>query len=240
LTPPPGAAPGPVLGYASTVTNPLPIDSGINEELPEGIRINAPEAFRARPLRAVRPEDFSEIVTRLDWVQQANATPKWTGSWMTDFVAADPLDGFAPSESQRAELSMVIDRIRQVTRDVRPQDPDYLDIDLFIKVCVRENAYPGQVTPRVLSALSPPGYFDPDNFTFGKPLRRSDLEAAVQSVPGVKGVDEIKLRVRRRLDWKSFTDAELPVAPRQIIRLQNDPLYPGRGSLTVEAHGGAG
>ena len=42
-------------------------------------------------------------------------------------------------------------------------------------------------------------FFHPDNFTFGQPLRRSDLEAAVQSVPGVKGVEEIKLRVRRRL-----------------------------------------
>jgi hypothetical protein len=159
---------------------------------------------------------------------------------MTDYVAADPLDGFALLEAQRTGLANIIDCIRQVTRDVRPEDPNYLDIDLFVKVCVREDAYPGQVAPRVIKALSPPGYFDPDNFTFGQPLRRSALEAAVQRVPGVKGVDEIKLRVRRRLDWKNFSEPELAVAPRQIIRLQNDPFFPSRGSLKVEAHGGAG
>lgn len=240
LTSPPLASPGAVLSYAAAATNPLPIDSGMNEELPESIRINAPEAFRARPLRAVRPEDFNEIITRLDWVQQANATPRWTGSWMSDHVAADPFDGVVLLEAQRTELTDIMDCIRQVTRDVRLEDPDYLDIDLYVKVCVRDGAYPGQVSPLVVKALAPPGYFDPDNFTFGQPLRRSALEAAIQSVPGVKGVDKIKLRVRRRYDWQTFTEPELTAAPRQIIRLQNDPLYPGRGSLTVEAHGGAG
>ena len=240
LDPPPGAPPGNLLSYASAATNPLPIDSGLDEEAPESILIKAPEAFRARPLRAVRPEDYNEIITRLEWVQRANATPRWTGSWMSDFVAADPLDGFALLEEQKSMLAAVIDCIRLVTRDVRPDNPDYLDIDLFVKVCVSDNAYPGQVAPRIIKALEPAGYFDPDNFTFGQPLRRSALEAVIQSVSGVKGVDEIKLRVRRRVDWKDFSEAELPVASQQIIRLQNDPLYPGRGSLSVEAHGGAG
>jgi predicted phage baseplate assembly protein len=238
LEPPPGAPVGLQFGYASAVTNPLPITTGTDEETPDRIRINTPEAFRALPLRAVRPEDFSAIIERLEWVQRANATSRWTGSWVTDFVAADPRDGFALTSSQRAELLRTVDCVRQVTRDVRIADPDYLDIDLFVKVCVRDNAYPGEVAPRVEKALAAPGFFDPDNFTFGQPLRRSALEAAVQGVPGVKGVDEIRLRVRRRRDWHTFTEAELAVAPSQIIRLQNDPRYPGRGSLRVQAHGG--
>ena len=79
----------------------------------------------------------------------------------------------------------------------------------------------------------------PDNFTFGQPLSRSALEAAIQAVPGVKGVEKIRLRERARRDWREFLQPELNVEPWQILRLQNDPAFPGRGSLRVKAHGGA-
>lgn len=239
LSPPPDAPPGDVIGYASAATNPLPIESGSDEELPECVRINAPEAFRALPLRAVRPEDFREIVQRLDWVQRANATTRWTGSWSTEFVAADPLNGFALTGDQRTELQHTIDCVRQVTREVRAVDPDYLDIDLMVEVCVKQDAYPGEVAARIIKGIASPGFFSPNNFTFGQPLRRSALEAAIQCVPGVKGVEEIRLRVRRHRDWRIFSEPALPVGPGQIIRLQNDPRHPDRGSLRVRAHGAA-
>jgi hypothetical protein len=227
------------LANVIAVSNPLPIDSGRNEESADSVRIDAPEAFRALPLRAVRPEDYSQIIQRLPWVQRAHASTRWTGSWATDFVAADPLAGIALSDAQIAELQNSLDCIRQVTRDARVLQPDYLDIDLEVDVCVRGDAYPGEVSPRVLRALAPPGLFHPDNFTFGQTLRRSAIEAAVQAVPGVKGVEAIRLRVRRRRDWHTFDLPELQVEPWQIVRLQNDPRQPGRGSLRVNAHGGA-
>ncbi len=239
LSPPPEAPPGALFSYASAVTNPLTITSGSDEETAESIRISAPEYFRARPRRAVRPEDFSSILGQLDWVQRANATVRWTGSWSTYFIAADPLNGFALTPEQRQDLALEIECIRQVTRDARAADPEYLDIDLEVEVCASRDAYPGEVAERVTKALAAPGFFAPNNFTFGQPLRRSALESAVQCVPGVKGVEEIRLRVRRRLDWQDFTQPELSVEPWQIVRLQNDPQYPGRGSLTVKAHGGA-
>lgn len=239
LNPPPDAPPGALFTYASAATNPLAITSGGDEESAADIRISAPEAWRALPLRAVRPEDYSAIVERLDWVQRANSVTAWTGSWSTDFVAADPLGGVEYTADERAELEHVVDCIRLATRDARVVNPDYLDIDLAVEVCVAASAYPGEVIPRVIAALASPGLFNPDNFTFGQPLRRSALEAAIQNVPGVKGVEEIRIRVRRRRDWKVFDQAELAVAPRQIIRLQNDPLFPSRGSLSVTGHGGA-
>ena len=239
LNPPPDAPPGALFGYASAATNPLAIVNGGDEETAADIRISAPEAWRALPLRAVRPEDYSSIVERLDWVQRANSVTAWPGSWSTDFVAADPLGGVEYTADERAELEHVVDCIRLATRDARVVNPDYLDIDLAVEVCVAASAYPGEVVPRVIAALASPGLFNPDNFTFGQPLRRSALEAAIQNVPGVKGVEEIRIRVRRRRDWKVFDQAELAVAPRQIIRLQNDPLFPSRGSLSVTGHGGA-
>lgn len=239
LNPPPGAPPGALFTYASAVTNPLAIISGGDEETPADIRINAPEAWRALPLRAVRPEDYASIVERLDWVQRANATTAWTGSWSTDFVAADPLGGVGYSAAERDELEHVVDCVRLATRDARVIDPDYLDIDLAVEVCVAADAYPGEVVPRVIRRLAAPGFFDPDNFTFGQPLRRSALEAAIQATPGVKGVETIRVRVRRRREWEAFIEPTLAVAPGQIVRLENDPLFPSRGSLSVTGHGGA-
>ncbi|MGZ8281601.1 MAG: hypothetical protein ACXWUN_01470 [Allosphingosinicella sp.] len=239
LEPPPDAPPGLELVYASGATNPLAIASGVREESPADIRINAPEAWRAWPLRAVRPEDYSTIVERLDWVQRASSVTAWTGSWSTDFVAADPLGGVGYTADERDELEHVVDCIRLAGRDARVADPDYLDIDLDVSVCVSADSYPGEVVPRILRRLAPPGFFDPDNFTFGQPLRRSALEAHIQATPGVKGVDEIRLRVRRRTEWETFDAPELSVAAGQIIRLQNDPVLPSRGSLRVTGHGGA-
>lgn len=237
--PPPAAPPGGLFGYAAAVTNPLPIGSGRDEESPADIRINAPEAWRALPLRAVRPEDYAAIVERLDGVQRANAVTAWTGSWSTDFVAADPRGGVGYTDAQHTELEHVVDCVRLATRDARVVAPDYLDIDLAIEICVTADAYPGEVIPRVLDALAPPGLFDPDNFSFGTPLRRSAIEAAVQAVPGVKGVEAIRVRIRRKRDWQDFPPGQLDCGPRQIFRLENDPLFPSRGSLAVTGHGGA-
>lgn len=239
LAGPDGAGPDDFASYVDAVTNPLVISTGTDEETPQDIRINAPEAYRALPLRAVRPEDFSAILQRLDWVQRANATTRWTGSWASYFISADPLNGFALSNAERDELGDQIECIRQATRDARQADPDYVDIDLEVEICAKPNAYPGDVAERVTLALSAPGFFSPDNFTFGQPLSRSGLESAIQCVPGVKGVELIRLRQRRWRDWLDFTDPEVAVAPWQIIRLQNDPQFPGRGALSVKAHGGA-
>jgi hypothetical protein len=227
------------LAYAVAVTNPLPITDGRDEVDAETVRIDAPEAFRALPLRAVRPEDFQSILERIDFVDRADSVTRWTGSWTTDFVAADPTGGFELTSTQLDHVGAVVDCVRQAGRDARVRQPDYLDIDLEVDVCVTADAYPGEVVPRVEKALTSPGFFAPDNFTFGQALRRSSLEAAVQAVPGVKAVEAIRVRVRRKLTWQPFADPEIPVEPWQIIRLQNDPLFPGRGSLRVYARGGA-
>ena len=56
----------------------------------------------------------------------------------------------------------------------------------------------------------------------------------MQSVPGVKGVEMIRLRARGIADWFVFTALTFEVADDQIIRLQNDPRFPERGSLLIE------
>lgn len=224
-------------GLVSGATNPLPFANARAEESAASIRLNAPHAYRALPRRAVRPEDYSEIIERLPWVQMAHAATRWTGSWPTDFVAVDPLDSVAVSDDQRQALLTEIDCIRLATRDARSVDADYLDIDLEVDICVAAGFYQGDVIKRVRERLAPPGFFDPENFTFGAPLRRSAIEAAVQDVPGVAHVDAMAIRIHRFGGWRDFTEAEIEPNSDQIVRLQDDPDRSTLGLLRVEATG---
>lgn len=226
----------PTLGtIAHAVTNPFAITTGVDPEAPDVIKQLAPEAFRAEPLRAVRDEDYREIAERLlPWVQRAGATARWTGSWLTEFATADPLGAFSLSAERREELERTLDCVRQIGREVYVRDPVFVNLDLQVKICVEASAYPGQVDERVIEALTgPTGFFGPDNFTFGTPLRRARLEAAIQAVPGVRGVEEICLRARGITDLMTFTGMSFEVADDRILRLQNDPRLPERGSLRV-------
>lgn len=241
LTNPNDATQADLLTVVDAVTNPLAISSGIDPEAAEVIKQIAPEAFRALTFRAVRPEDYAEIAERLPWVQRAGARFRWTGSWLSSFVTADPRGAFTLSAERRLELADLMDCVRQAGREVFVRNPRFINLDLEITICVEPFAYQGQVRARVLEALlgstgARPlsGFFDPDNFTFGTPLRRAELEAAVQSVPGVKGVEIIRLRARGSTDWLVFTALTFEVADDQIIRLQNDPRFPERGSLLIE------
>ena len=239
LQPPPGeAVPPAVLALIDSATNPLPFGNARAEEEPAVVRLNAPEYYRATPRRAVRPEDYSAIIQRMNFVQRANSVTRWTGSWSTDFVAVDPLDSIALTGPQQFAVEAEIECIRLATRDGRRVDADYLDIDIEIIVCVAADAYAAEVVEAIGEAIAAPGFFDPDNFTFGTPLSRSALEAAVQAVPGVRFVDAINIRIPGLGDWRPFSEPELLAGPNQIIRLQNDPDRAAMGLLRIKSHGG--
>ena len=229
-----------------SVTNPLPAIGGVDIESPESIRIRAPEAFRAVTFRAVRPEDYAEAAERLSWVQTAGAAFRHTGSWLTAFVTPDPRGGFAFTDLQRRELEQQLDRFRQAGRDVHVSNPIYADLDLAIVICVAPTAYVGEVKEAVLEALfgrgglrPRQGFFDPDNFTFGTPLLRASLQAAIQNVPGVRAVELIRLRRRGWFPWRTFDAPAYTPGDRELIRVAHNRLLPERGAVRLLMEGGA-
>jgi hypothetical protein len=230
-----------VKAIVAAVENPLAVDNGIDPEDPEAVRQLAPEAFRGLLYRAVRPEDYAEAVERLDWVQRAGASFRWTGSWQSAFVAADPLGGVAAGADQTVELEAQLDRFRQAGREVIVRDPLYADLDLQIDFCVAPDSYPAEVSVRVMTALtgSPAAFFSDDNFTFGTALDRARLEAVIQNVSGVLAVEDISFRRRGAFDWRPFAGFAYQVAANEVIRVENDPLHPDRGSIQLNPHGGA-
>ena len=232
--------------YVDAASNPVAVTSGVNQESLKDIRTLLPEAYRAEKLFAVRPDDFAEAAEKLDFVQRARGTSRWTGSWHTTFVAADAFGSSSLTADQRDSLSAWLDCIRQACRDVVVRDPNTVPIDLLIRICVEPSAHASQVALQVEEVLLGPGtarrvqgFFHPDNFTFGTPLRRAALEAAIQRVPGVRSVREMLVRLRGVRSFRRFSELTLPVGVDQVLRLDNDPLRPESGSLRLVMEGGA-
>jgi hypothetical protein len=232
--------------FFTAARNPLPATGGADAETAQQVRRFAPQAFRKRPLRVVRPEDYDAAARELAWVQDAGTAARWTGSWHTRFTAADPLGGFGMSEGQHLELQQLIDRRRLAGVEAYVPRPVYVAIDLEIEVCVAANARRDVVERAVLAALGPAGggggekgFFFADRFTFGTPLYRARLEAAVDAVPGVKGV--LALRYRRRGALSGFTDLppRVMLGMGEILRIDNDPSWPERGTIRIITEGGA-
>jgi hypothetical protein len=236
----------PIASEIKRVSNPLAASGASDAETPAQIREFAPQAFRAIQYRAVRAEDFDRAAEqRLDWVQRAGTRFRYTGSWLSAFTAVDPIGSQSLDDVRMLDLERLLARYRMAGQESFGFAPRYASLDLQVTVCARPDAFGGEVERALLAALGPSlqtggrkGFFHPDRFTFGMALERSALEAAVQEVPGVGGV--LDVTYRRRGYTRGFVRMldSVSVAPDEIIRLENDPSRPERGSLRVEVRGG--
>jgi hypothetical protein len=183
----------------------------------------------------VRNADYREQAERLPWVTAAGAVTRWTGAWATTFVSADPAGAFEIDSTRMAELRARMGAVRQVGRPVIVRQPVFVVLDLRIAVCVASGHAFGDVAERVLRALGPATgrFFHPDRFTFGTPLRRADLEAAIARVEGVRAVLAIAYRQRGLSDWTLFETPQISAADNRILKVENDPARPGQGSIRV-------
>jgi len=232
-------------GIIIAARNPFAATNGADEETASHIQRMAPQAFRAVQYRAVLPTDYEAAAETLPWVRKACTSFRWTGSWMTVFTAADPLGSEQISVDEEIQLVELLNRYRLAGYESYAPPPDYVSIDLRIEVCVLTGWLNGDVEASVLNVLGSStrpndatGFFFHDRFTFGTPLYRSRLEAAIQNASGVAGVHAINYR--QRGTFAGFVDLPEIVtpAPTQILRVDNDPSWPERGTIRVIAEGG--
>lgn len=232
-------------GMISAARNPFAVTTGADAETASHIRRMAPQAFRAVQYRAVLAHDYEAAAETLPWVEKAAASFRWTGSWMTVFTAADPRGGEQISVDEEIQLVELLNRYRLAGYESYAPPPAYISIDLRIEVCVQSGWFDGDVEASVLDVLGSStrpndatGFFFADRFTFGTPLYRSRLEAAIQNAPGVSGV--LAIEYRQRGTFAGFVDLPEVVspAPSQILRVANDPSRPERGTIRVIAEGG--
>jgi hypothetical protein len=231
--------------FILVATNPFPATGGTDPETSEQVRRRAPQAFRRQQFRAVRPADYEAAAKSLPWVQNAGTAFRWTGSWLTVFTTVDPRESEQITVTEHTELINLLNRRRLAGYESYTPAPRFVSLDLIVTVCARPDAFRGDVAAELLTRLSASplpdgtmGFFFPDRLTFGTPLERSTLEAAIQRTYGVAGVVSIRYRQRGSFrDYREMPDQVL-VHFDEILRVDNDPSTPERGSLRVHVEGG--
>ena len=235
--------------YLSGVRNPFAVTNGADAETAQHIQRMAPQAFRAAQFRAVIPSDYETAAEKLPWVLKAGTSFRWTGSWLTVFTTVDPdagqSSGANATLTEQEQLIDLLNRRRLAGYESYAPPPTLMSIDLQITVCVKDGWLSSDVEAGVLSRLADAklpdgtaGFFFADSFTFGTPLYRSNLEAAIQAVDGVNGVLDIQYRQRGASNVFQTLPDVLQFGSNQILRVANDPDYPERGTIRVFPEGG--
>ena len=185
------------------VRNPLPAGGGTDPEPLGEVKLFAPSAFRKQLQRAITPDDYARLAKNGHnaKVQRAAATLCWTGSWYEAQAAIDPVGSEALSDPLRQEIERDLYRFRRIGYDLRIIPARYVSLNIALDVCVQPDYLRGHVKAALLRLFSnrilpngKPGFFHPDNFTFGDGIYLSQLVAAAQVVEGVESVRVIRLQ----------------------------------------------
>jgi hypothetical protein len=231
-------------GANFSVTNPLPARGGAAPEHLSSVRIRAPQAFR-RPERAVTAADYAEVATRHSEVINAVAVARWTGAWQTMLVYLDRRGGLPVDDEFRSALLAHLERYRLMGFDIALRGAMTVPLDIELLVCAKPGELRSTIAARVRDALRPtggasgvPGFFHPDNFTFGSPLYLSPLVAAVMAVEGVQSVTVRKFQRFGRVSQNELNDGVIRPADFEVLQLEDDPSFPERGRLVLAMGGG--
>ena len=180
------------LAAIDSVRNPLPAAGGVDPEIADDVRRNAPEAFR-RQERAVTPEDYADVTERYSRRaarRRDHAAGPAAGT--RSFITVDPVAGADSGNAQGRPPAL-----RRPLSDGGPGPGDSTirttcRSRLELHVCVQPDYFRADVKAGLLDALSSRdlpggarGLFHPDNFSFGQTVYLSEIYAAAHAVPGV-------------------------------------------------------
>jgi hypothetical protein len=218
----------------STCTNPLAAVGGTDPETADQIRRRAPQAFMTQE-RAVNMADYERVAEMNAQVDNAVATLRWTGSWYTVFITAEPKGAGNLTATLRKELKKNINRYRLAGQDIELQSPQYVSLKIALTVCVD----PGYFRSDVAQALSEVLGGRIFNFSFGQTVYLSPIYAAARKVAGVQSIVATVFQPQSAPPISIYlTTGEIPLGPFQIARLDNDPSLPDHGQLTLTMVGG--
>jgi hypothetical protein len=233
------------LAGVDTVRNPLPAVGGIDPEPIVDVQRDATQEFSAVQYRAVTAADYAKAAAGVTGIYAAAAIFRWTGSWLTVFVAVDPVGREDLPDTTRQAVVARLDSYRQAGYDLEVQPPLYVPLRIELEVCVLSDHFQADVEEAVLDVLSSgirldgsSGFFHPNQFTFWQNLYLSRLYAAVQGVEGVRAVHAKIFKRLNQPDYGELATGILKVGLFEIVRLDNDPSLPDNGILTLDMEGG--
>ena len=83
-----------------------------------------------------------------------------------------------------------------------------------------------------------PGFFYPDQLTFGTGVSLSRLVAAAQALAGVESVTVTRLERLQLGPNGEIERGNLPIGPLEVARLDGDPDFPEHGRIRLDLRGG--
>lgn len=232
-------------GIITAISNPLPASGGIDPETLDSVRQNAPYAFRTQN-RAVTLADYAAMGLRVDpALLQAQATFRWTGSWYTVFLAAEPKGTRTLAPATKTTLLNGMEAYRMAGHDLDVDSPVYVSLELTMSVCAKPGYLASDVEQALLQVLSNGvlpdgtlGMFNPQNFAFGQPVYLSPIIAKVQDTDGVSSVSVSTFQRQGQSATNAVDTGVIQLQSQEIARLDNDPSFPEHGILTVNVLGG--
>jgi len=244
---------GALNGAVIAATNPFDVTDGRDPEPAEHIRRHAPEAFRARQLRAVTLADYVRRAEEVEGVSRAVARYAWTGSWRTVRIAIDPagfaVAGDAGSDALWAELRPRIadhlEAVRLIGEDLELRPPRYVALEIHVVVCAGAATWREDLRFVLEQEFSDSwtddgrrGFFHPDEWSFGQALHRSRIEGRIQQIAGIEHVVRITMK-RFSAPQPGRPGAEvLELGFDEVLLLANDPDHLERGLIRFEIQGG--
>jgi hypothetical protein len=189
--------------------------------------------------------DYEAAAESNPQINQAVATLRWTGSWYTVFIAAEPHGGGTLNASLERKLKKNIERYRLTGQDLQLQPPQYVSLEIVLQVCVDQNYFERDVEQSLLAILSSGvlpngqnGLFHADSFTFGQTVYLSPVYAAARSVAGVLSVTATTFQPQGVNSNLYLAAGEIRLGAFQVARLENDRNFPDHGRLTLVIEGG--
>jgi hypothetical protein len=236
---------GPLAAAVAASWNPFDVTDGIDPEPFARILRNAPEAYRARQLRAVTLADYVRRAEEVDGVSCAAARYAWPGSWRTVRIVIDPVGTTILEEPLRLAVAAHLESVRLIGEDIELRPPRYVPLDIRIVVCADDAYWPEDlqfVLEQEFSDGWTPdgrrGFFHPDEWTFGEALHRSALAGRVHRVAGIAHIVSITMKRFNAPTPGTPNPEALEMHFDEIVQVANDPDHLERGFIRFEVKGG--
>lgn len=244
----------PKLLYIERCWNPRDVRNGRDPEPVEEIIRNVPEAYRERQLRAVTVneylDDYEKRAQEHKKVAHARAAYRWMGSWRIVQINIDPIGTTELLEaSLHKELLQHIETVKLIGDQIIIRPAQFVPLEINVTVCIHPDYWIEDVREQIEAEFSdgftPDGrkaFFHPDCWTFGQPVRKSQLIARIQAINGVHHVIDTSdepISIKRWISPQARKDGqELAIQPDEIILVKNDPSQVEKGFIYFDFEGG--
>jgi hypothetical protein len=228
----------------SACTNPMPAVGGIDPETNAQISRRAPQAFMTQE-RAVTMQDYVSVTEQNPQIEDAAAVARWTGSWYTVFITAEPKGNGALTKPVLRSLYKKANQYRLAGQDVYIEPPQYVPLTIELAVCVEAGYFRRDVEKALLQVLGSgtlpkgePAFFARQNFVLGQAVYLSPIYRAARSVAGVQTVTAKVFETQGEKTDVYLQQGYIPMNAFQVARMENDRSLPNHGQLKLTMQGG--